>query len=351
MFPNPFQKQFLRLYLNIAAGLFLVLLLVTPFTSLAQEPDNKAQRPRQVFPREDPPDEILKIETDLVSVDVQATDAEGRPIKTLRQKDFKLFVDNVEQPLAFFQVERRTGDPRPVAVVFALDISGSMTAEEMERLRKALNAFSAKLAGHPALYAVMAFGMRVKTLQKFTSEPNKLDKSFERLAREPNGLSTHTYDAVDDAIRMLVRQAPRTRERRLMKRAVVVVTDGFPVGDVVAPETVIERANAADASIYVVTLPSYSRVMASASQAPLPTPLDVSGLAELTGGRSIYADEKDYEPLFRALAEEVTSAYVLAFYPPEEKRRDGKFHGIRVEGPGGLTLRLSRPGFQAEKKK
>jgi VWFA-related protein len=238
-----------------------------------------------------------------------------------------------------------------LAVVFALDISGSMTAEEMDRLRSALNAFSAKLSDHPALYAVMAFGMNVKTIQKFTSEPDKLDRAFERIAREPNGLSTHTYDAVDDAIRLLVRHAPRTRERRLMKRAILVVTDGFPVGDTVSAATVIERANAADASIYVVTLPSYSRVMAVSTQTPLPTPLDVSGLAELTGGRSVYADESNYEPLFRALAEEVTSAYVLAFYPPEQRRRDGRYHNIRIEGPKGLTLRQSRPGFQAEGKK
>ena len=163
----------------------------------------------------------------------------------------------------------------------------------------------------------MAFGMNVKILQKFTSEPDKLDRAFERIAREPNGLSTHTYDAVDDAIRLLVRHAPRTRERRLMKRAVLVVTDGFPVGDTVSARTVIERANAADASIYVVTLPSYSRMMPASTQTPLPTPLDVSGLADLTGGRSVYAEENNYDALFRALAEEVTSAYVLAFYPPE----------------------------------
>src|SRR5258705_9159863 len=140
----------------------------------------------------------------------------------------------------------------------------------------------------------MAFGMNVKVLQKFSSEPGKLDRAFERMAREPNGMSTHTYDAVDDAIRMLVRQAPRTRERRLMKRAVLVVTDGFPVGDTVSAKTVIERANAADVSVYVVTLPSYSRIMPAANQTPLPTPLDVSGLAELTGGRNAYANEKDY---------------------------------------------------------
>jgi Ca-activated chloride channel homolog len=318
---------------------------------VSQETDPQAHRPRKVFPKDDdPPDDVLKIDTDLVSVDVLATDAEGRQVKNLQKQDFKLFVDGVEQPLAFFQVERRSGQPRPLAVVFAIDISGSMTTEEMELLRRALNAFSAKLADHPALYAVMAFGMNVKVLQKFTSEPQKLDKAFERIAREPNGLSTHTYDAVDDAIRLLVRQAPRTRNRRFMKRAVLVITDGFPVGDTVSSSTVIERANAADASIYVVTLPSYSRVMAVSSTAPLPTPLDVSGLADLTGGRSVYAEDKHYESLFRALAEEVTSAYVLAFYPPEQKRRDGQFHSVRIEGPKGLILRQSRPGFQAEGK-
>jgi VWFA-related protein len=321
-------------------------------SSLGQESNPKAQRPRQVFPgNEPPPDEVLKIDTDLVSLDVVANDVDGRPVRNLRQQDFKVYLDGIEQPLSFFQVERRSGQPRPVAVVFALDISGSMTAEEMERLRSALNAFSARLAGHPALYAVMAFGMNVKVLQKFTSETDKLDRAFERISREPNGLSTHTYDAVDDAIRLLVRHAPRTRERRLMKRAVLVVTDGFPVGDTVSAQTVIERANTADASIYVVTLPSYSRMLPALTQTPLPTPLDVSGLADLTGGRSVYAEENNYDSLFRALAEEVTSAYVLAFYPPEQKRRDGQFHSIRVDGPRGLTLRQSRPGFQAEGKK
>jgi Ca-activated chloride channel family protein len=315
----------------------------------AQEVDRTAQRPRQVFPKSNQePDEVLKIDTDLVSLDVFAHDSEGRPIRNLRKEDFKIFLDGSEQPLAFFQVERRAGEPRPLAIVFALDISGSMSAVEMARLKSALNAFATRLADHRALYAVMAFGMNVKTLQKFTTEPEKLDRAFDRIAREPAGLSTHTYDAIDDAIRMLVRHAPRTRDRRLLKRAVLVVTDGFPVGDTVSSATVIERANAADASVYVVTLPSYSRALAASTRAPLPTPLDVSGLAEMTGGRSIYAEETNYDALFRALAEEVTSAYVLAFYPPEPKRRDGQFHNIKIEGPNGLMLRQSRPGFQAE---
>jgi Ca-activated chloride channel family protein len=291
---------------------------------------------------------VVRVDTDLVSVDVTAIDANGRPVRNLRQEDFKVYSDDVEQPISFFQIEKREGELRPLAIVFALDVSGSMTSEEIIRLRAALQSFSNHLASHPVVYAVTTFGMTVKRIQKFTSDPDKLDDSLGRIAKDaPSGLSTHTYDAVDDAIRMLVRSAPRTREKRLMKRAVLVVTDGFPVGDTVSPKTVIERANAADVSVFVVTLPSYSRVIASSAQTPLPTPLDVSGLAELTGGRNVYANEKDYAPLFRALAEEVSSAYVLAFYPPEEKRRDGKLHTIRVEGPRGLTLRQSRSEYRA----
>lgn len=333
---------------QLSVPLMLLLAVALPGLPQTQDPSATTQRPRKVFPKEQEPEDVLRIDTDLVSVDVTAIDGEGRPVKNLRREDFKLYSDGLEQPISFFQIEKRPGEARPLAVVFALDVSGSMTADEIERVRHALRSFSGHLSNHPAVYAVMAFGMRVKTIQKFTSDPRKLDESLKRIERDaPSGLSTHTYDAVDDAIRMLVRSAPRTREKRLMKRAVLVVTDGFPVGDTVSPATVIERANAADVSVFVVTLPSFSRVMASSTQTPLPTPLDVSGLAEMTGGRNVYASEKDYAPLFRALAEEVSSAYVLAFYPPEEKRRDGQVHTIRVEGPQGLTLRQSRTEYKA----
>ena len=135
------------------------------------------------------------------------------------------------------------------------------------------------------------------------------------------------------------------QDQRRMKRVVVVVTDGFPVGDTVAPRTVIERANDAEVSIYTITLPSFSSTMMAEGLTPLPTPLDVSGLAESTGGLGVYATDKDFGPLLRALAAEVSSSYVLAFYPTDEKRHDGRFHSVRVEAPSGLDARQSRPGF------
>jgi len=330
--------------------LAIVLILSALLSATAQDNPSQQERPRRAIPANSEPQEVIKIDTDLVPVDVVVTDEKGRLVRNLRKEDFKLFEDGIERPIASFNVEKVEGAARPVAIVFALDVSGSMTPEEINRVSTAMREFSQRLAEHPAVFALMTFGMHVKTVQSLTSDRGKLDRAFERLSHEPNGMSTHAYDAVDDAVRILAKHAPLTRQHQAVKRAVVVITDGFPVGDVVSPETVIERANAADTSVYVVTMPSYTQLLVSARMTPLPTPLDVSGLVERTGGRSIYASEKDVGPLFRAIAEEVASAYVLGFYPPLEKRNDGKFHTIRIEGPAGLTLRQSRAGYQSRKK-
>ena len=337
-----------RCQFSLLASL-LSLVLLTAISAFGQTNTATQERPRRALPAEPDAQDIIKVDTDLVPLDVVATDAKGRLVRTLKKEDFKLYEDGIERSIASFNIEKIEGVPRPVAIVFAIDLSGSMTPEEVDRVSDAMREFSRHLAEHPAVFALMTFGMHVKTIQSLTNDRDKLERAFERLAHEPNGMSTHAYDAVDDAVRMLARHAPLTKQHQMVKRAVVVITDGFPVGDVVSPETVIERANAADTSVYVVTMPSYTRVLASTKIMPLPTPLDVSGLVEKTGGRSVYADEKDLGPLFRAIAEEVASAYAIGFYPPAENRRDGKFHAIRIEGPAGLTLRQSRSGYESQK--
>src|SRR5437899_8713272 len=264
----------------------IVLMLSASLSAAAQDNPSKQERPRRALPSESEPQDVIKVDTDLVPIDVTVTDSKGRLVRNLKKEDFKLFEDGIERPIASFNVEKIEGAPRPVAIVFALDLSGSMSPEEIARVSDAMREFSKRLAEHPAVFAVLIFGMRVKTIQSFTGDREKLERAFERLAHEPNGMSTHTYDAVDDAVRMLARHAPLTRAHQSVNRAVVVITDGFPVGDVVSPDTVIERATAAHTSVYVVTMPSYTRMLAASQlTTPLPTPLDVSGLVEKTGGR------------------------------------------------------------------
>jgi hypothetical protein len=123
-----------------------------------------------------------------------------------------------------------------------------------------------------------------------------------------------------------------------------VVTDGFPVGDVVSPKTVIERANAFETSVYSVILPSFSRLQKS--DKPLLTPLEASGLIEKTGGKSFYATAKNFDDLFKSLAEEITSSYAVAFYPSDEKKNDGKFHEVRIETSKDYVIRQNRTGYK-----
>ncbi len=207
-----------------------------------------------------------------------------------------------------------------------------------------MQTFVKRLADYNSYFAVMTFGMEVKTLQSFTNRPDKLEKTFAKLLREQDGLSTHTYDAVDDAIRLLRKKSPSAIKEKMPKRAVILITDGFPVGDTVSPKTVIERANDAETTVYSVLLPSFSRLQRG--KKPLLTPLEASGLLEKTGGKAFYTTEKSYESLFKSLAEEITASYLLAFYPKTENRQSGRFHQIRIESPNGFQIKQNRLGYE-----
>jgi Ca-activated chloride channel homolog len=285
----------------------------------------------------------IKIETELVPFEVTVTDKNGNPVRGLKAEDFRVFEDGVERPIDFFEPIKKTDESRPLSIVFALDVSGSMTPDELSKLRGALQIFVKRLADYNSYFAVMTFGMEVKTLQSFTNRPEKLEKTFEKLARDQEGLSTHAYDAIDDAIRLLRKKSPSAVKQKIPKRAVIVITDGFPVGDTVSPKTVIERANEAETTVYTVLLPSFSRLQRD--KKPLMTPLEASGLIEKTGGRAFYVTETSFEPLFQNLAEEITSSYVLAFYP-DTARENGKFRQIRIESKSGFEIKQNRSGYQ-----
>jgi VWFA-related protein len=327
--------------------LVLLLLLFTPPFCFAQGAQGQV-RERRVSARgeEVGPGDIVRIETDLVSVEVTVKDGAGQSVRGLRQDAFRIFEDEVEQPISFFSAHS-TGDgvQCPLDLVFALDVSGSMKPHEMELLRDAAAHFKESLSEHNSRFAVISFGMSVKVLQSFTDDQRKLDKVFNSAIQDEMGLSTHAYDAVDDAVRLLVRQGRKTSGEQLVKRIVIVISDGFPTGDTVSPRTVIERANAANVSVYSVTMPSFSFNYAASHGRPLPTILDVSGLVAQTGGVSVYATDQNYADAFKSIREEVLSKYVIAFYPNKEKRRDEQFHKLRIAAPGGLTISQSRQGY------
>src|SRR5687768_11567575 len=164
---------------------------------------------------QDKEDDVVRIDTDLVSFEVTVTDKQGKPVQNLRREDFRLFEDGVERPIDFFQPIRKVDERRPLAVVFALDVSGSMTEAEINRLRSAMQTFIGRLADYESYFAVVSFAMEVHTLQGFTNKRERLERSFDKLVRDQDGLSTHAYDAVDDSIRLISKKSPKVIRGRL----------------------------------------------------------------------------------------------------------------------------------------
>ena len=112
-----------------------------------QNPSSTQERPRRALPTENEPQDVIKIDTDLVPLDIVATDSKGRLVRNLKKEDFKLFEDGVERSIASFNLEKVEGAPRPVAIVFAIDVSGSMTPEEAARVSDAMREFSPTCTG------------------------------------------------------------------------------------------------------------------------------------------------------------------------------------------------------------
>lgn len=284
----------------------------------------------------------IRIDTELASFEVSVTDNKGAPVRGLSAKDFRVFEDGKERPIDFFQPIRKRDAGRPLSLVFALDVSGSMTEQELDRLRAAMDRFVKRLADYESHFAVLSFAMEVKTAQEFTNRPDRVEQAFKRLRRDQDGLSTHAYDAVDQAVRMISRRSPKSIKSKLPRRAVILITDGFPVGDVVSPSTVIERANDAETSVFSVLLPSYSRLQRDGRR--ITTPLEASGISERTGGISIAANESDFDRIFDALAEELTASYAIAFYPTEAEAKGER--RVRIEAGPGLQIRQNRSSYK-----
>jgi Ca-activated chloride channel family protein len=285
-------------------------------------------------------DKPIRLEANLVVIEVIVMDKNGNYVRDLKPEDFAIFEDGQRQQVAFFEANQEAALTRPLAVVFALDISGSITPEEVIKQREAALSFI-RLVRPDSVFAVIAFNQEIRLMQDFTSDPQKVSRAFDRI-RETGG-ATRLFASIDKSISMLKR-APRYRDGRRLRRVVIVITDGYDSADTVNQADLIRRANEAEVTVYSITLPSYT----FSSDKRAPTLLDISEIVPRTGGADFSADQKDFTLAFKAIAEEIRASYTLAYYPPERSRRDGRTHKIRIEvNRPGLIVRASRQEYQS----
>jgi Ca-activated chloride channel homolog len=316
---------------RIISAICLGLATIAAFPAYAQQPATQGR----------PPVLTIRMDTDLVVIDVTATDRSGAYVRDLRPEEVQVFEDGQERKINFFAVTDEAALSRPLAVVFALDISGSLRPDEMTTLRQAAMKFTELMKGD-SVFAAMSFNHKINIVQDFTPSQEKIVRAFEKMNRFEG--STRIYDALDRAVTMLNRGAPRTRNGRPVRRVVVVITDGFDSASIIDRREVIRRANDAGVTIYSVTLPSFA-LSPTDSTSRVITPLDASRIVSATGGQDFSADARDFTPIFKALAEEIRASYALAYYPDN---RDGKRHELRIKtSRPDIRIRASRTSYTA----
>lgn len=283
----------------------------------------------------------LRLETDVVTIDITATDQNGNYVRDLRPEEILLYEDGRQRQFDLFTLTNQSSLSRPLAVVFALDLSGSLKPEETVTLRESALKFIELVKGE-SVFAAMTFNHEVKVRQDFTRDARRLIQAFTSNVRFEG--STRIYDAIDRGVTLLEKKAPRFIGNREVRRAMIVISDGFDSASVIDRREMVRRALAAGVTIYSITLPSYILTATRRGERVL-TPLDATRIVSATGGNDFAADAGDFSPVFKALAEEIRSSYAVAFYP---LTRDGKFHRLeaKVNRPG-VRARLSRQGYQS----
>src|SRR5438445_2166389 len=111
--------------------------------------------------------EVIKIETNIVTLPVSVLDRDGRFISGLQKNDFKIYEDGVEQKVDYFQSVEQ-----PFSVILLLDVSPS-TQFQIEDIQNAAITFVNQLrAGDRVM--VIAFDEHVHVLSPLTSNRNQL---------------------------------------------------------------------------------------------------------------------------------------------------------------------------------
>ena len=335
-------------WLRMTTALWLILLTAAPAA-----PQSKPQS--QTQPPAADEDEVIRVETRLVTVPVAVRDKDGRFIPGLRPEQFHLFEDGAEQEIAFFE----TAD-KPFTVALVLDLSDSARFKR-EDIRAAARAFTKELRADDRL-AVVAFDKNVAVLTGPTSDRALIDGALGRLK---SGGGTSLYDALAKTFR-----EPLGRARG--RKAVVLFTDGVDTTSRATYESTLADAAEADALVYSIQYETIDyastvqldgmasgqgvRDVVTSKGEPLSVAYKRAGLylrllADKTGGRAYRADTvENLSRSFARIAAELREQYSIGYYP---KAREGRERvrriKVKVDAPGARVRSRERFVFDSER--
>ncbi|MDQ3667722.1 MAG: VWA domain-containing protein [Acidobacteriota bacterium] len=268
--------------------------------------------------------DIVKVDTELVTLNVRVIDRNNRPIDNVKESDFHVFEDGVEQPVAFFSTEEI-----PVSYGLAVDNSGSLRSQLQSVIDAGKTIINSNKRGDETFLVRFISSDKIETVQDFTENMELLLEALDNMYVE--GGQTAVIDAVFlSAERVAEYKKGDDNDRR--RRALIVVTDGEDRDSFYKQEQLFARLREADVQIYVIGFVSeldkdggFIRKSSRDKAVSL-----LTKLASETGGRAFFPGSISELPrIANEIVRDLRTQYVLA-YNPTNKARDGSYRAIRV---------------------
>lgn len=204
--------------------------------------DHTATRPQTTNPAQEVDEnEVVRVNTTLVTLPVSVMDRDGKYSPDIRQDEFRIYEEGVEQQVAYFATVEK-----PFTVALVLDNSTS-TRFRTEEMQDAAIAFVDQLRADDRVM-IVAFDEHVRVLAEPTSDRRLLRDA---IRRTHNGGNTSLYDAVDFVIHQ--------RFNRITgRKAIVLFTDGVDTSSKHANyEENVRDAEELDALVYPIEYDTY----------------------------------------------------------------------------------------------
>ena len=275
-------------------------------------------------------DDVIRVNTDLVVLNITVTDKAGQYVKGLKAADFKIYEDGVEvkpNMIASFSLQES-----PYAAVVLLDSSGSMEAR-FSLARSAAIRFLDGLRPEDVA-AVYRFDSKVERVQEFSGGRDLAPTAY---AIRAKGMTT-LNDAIVEASKTLA-------DRTEVRKAIVVLSDGMDTVSTASSDKAVETALDVGASIYAVDMSSLEVAGTSGRQSAL----SLKGFAEKTGGRFVTTPGgPQLRDAFTGIADELGHQYTIS-YRPANTKRDGKWRTLEVKAVRDDLQVRTRKGYRAPK--
>ena len=276
-------------------------------------------------------EDVVRINSNLVTVPASVIDAQGRPVTDLKLEDFELRVDGQPKPIS-----ELGSSETPVTLALLFDNSSSLSAARDFEKQAAVRFFRSVIRpiDMAAVYSVSTY----PTLsQPLTNDVRTLVRTIERFGK-PEG-ATALFDAVVQAANYL-------RPYQQGRKVIIIVSDGADTISEINFDAALQRAQAADCQIYAVQ----TGHIENANLRDLAAERRLQDFAGQTGG-AVYVPRgtSDLDAAFAQISADLAQQYVLSYYPTDE-RRDNLFRTISVRVVTRPNLRVrARKGYYPRK--